>query len=215
MQVESPVAATVLEKKLTMAYDEMLSLKHYNMQLGTEKENLRSELERLKESHALEIRKMNMEHHFMEERILGLQAQLQVENRVKNKTGEHLEKLAEQAHLMEQLLEKGNLMSKQELQHRQRQQYAQEHQDLVKQIQEIQKQSSATASEFEHHLEKQRLMKTKYQKAMKSMTEKFVLRLQELRSEVNVLRKENKILKSDLHKIQEETATHNSSEKNM
>jgi cell shape-determining protein MreC len=47
------------------------------------------------------------------------------------------------------------------------------------------------------------------------MTEKFVLRLQELRSEVNVLRKENKILKSDLHKIQEETATHNSSEKNM
>lgn len=59
---------------------------------------------------------MNMEHHFMEERILGLQAQLEVENRVKNKTGEHLEKLAEQAHLMEQLLEKGNLMSKQELQ---------------------------------------------------------------------------------------------------
>jgi hypothetical protein len=49
MQVESPVAATVLEKKLTMAYDELLSIKHYNMQLGIEKENLRSELERLQE----------------------------------------------------------------------------------------------------------------------------------------------------------------------
>ena len=49
MQVESPVAATILEKKLTMAYDELLNLKHYNMQLGTEKENLRFELERLKE----------------------------------------------------------------------------------------------------------------------------------------------------------------------
>ncbi|GFG36944.1 hypothetical protein Cfor_12478 [Coptotermes formosanus] len=215
MQVESPVAATVLEKKLTMAYDELLSIKHYNMQLGIEKENLRSELERLQESHAVEIRKMSIEHHLMEEQILGLQAQLEAENRVKNKAGEHLEKLAEQAHLMEQLLEKGNLMSKQELQQWQRQQYAQEHQELVKQIQEIQKQSSATASEFEHHLEKQHQMKTKYQKAMKTMTEKFVLRLQELRSEVNVLRKENKILKSDLHKIQEETDIHKSSEKNM
>lgn len=59
---------------------------------------------------------MNMEHHLMEKQILGLQAQLEVENRVKNKTGEHLEKLAEQAHLVEQLLEKGNVMSKQELQ---------------------------------------------------------------------------------------------------
>jgi hypothetical protein len=57
-----------------------------------------------------------MEHHLMEKQILGLQAQLEVENRVKNKTGEHLEKLAEQAHLVEQLLEKGNVMSKQELQ---------------------------------------------------------------------------------------------------
>jgi hypothetical protein len=59
---------------------------------------------------------MSIEHHLMEEQILGLQAQLEAENRVKNKAGEHLEKLAEQAHLMEQLLEKGNLMSKQELQ---------------------------------------------------------------------------------------------------
>jgi hypothetical protein len=49
---------------------------------------------------------------------------------------------------------------------------------------------------------------------MKSMTEKLVLRLQELRSEVNVLRKENKILKNGLHKGQEETATHKSSKKN-
>jgi hypothetical protein len=52
----------------------------------------------------------------MEEQILGLQAKLEVENQVKNKTGEHLEKLAEQAHLMEQILEKGNPMSRQELQ---------------------------------------------------------------------------------------------------
>jgi hypothetical protein len=49
---------------------------------------------------------------------------------------------------------------------------------------------------------------------MKSTTEKLVLRLQELRSKVNVLRKENRILKNDLHKGQEETATHKSSEKN-
>jgi len=49
MQVESPLAATVLDKKLSMAYDEVLSLKHYNMQLSIEKENLRTELERLQE----------------------------------------------------------------------------------------------------------------------------------------------------------------------
>lgn len=67
-------------------------------------------------SHAREIQKMNTVHHFMEEQILGLQAKLEVENRVKNKTGEHLEMLAEQAHLMEQILEKGNSMSRQELQ---------------------------------------------------------------------------------------------------
>jgi len=66
-------------------------------------------------SHALEIQKMNTVHHFMEEQILDLQAKVEVENRVKNKTGEHLEKLAEQAHLMERLLEKGNPMSRQEL----------------------------------------------------------------------------------------------------
>jgi hypothetical protein len=43
----------------------------------------------------------------------------------------------------------------------QQHQYGQEHVNLVKQIQEIQKQSSATASELEHHLERQQLMKTK------------------------------------------------------
>lgn len=67
-------------------------------------------------SHALEIQKMSTVHHFMEEQILGLQAKLEAENQVKNKTGEHLEKLAEHAHLMEQILEKGNPMSRQELQ---------------------------------------------------------------------------------------------------
>jgi len=46
------------------------------------------------------------------------------------------------------------------------------------------------------------------------MTEKLVLRLQELHSEVNVLRKENKILKNGRHKGQEETATHKSTKKN-
>jgi len=59
---------------------------------------------------------MNTVHHFMEEQILDLQAKVEVENQVKNKTGKHLQKLAEQAHLVEQLLEKGNLMSRQELQ---------------------------------------------------------------------------------------------------
>lgn len=54
-QVESPLAATVLEKKLAMAYDELLSLKHYNMQLGTEKENLHSELERLQERYSTDV----------------------------------------------------------------------------------------------------------------------------------------------------------------
>lgn len=49
---------------------------------------------------------------------------------------------------------------------------------------------------------------------MKCIIEKLVLRLQELRSEVNILRKENKILKNDQHKGQEETATHKSSKKN-
>lgn len=49
---------------------------------------------------------------------------------------------------------------------------------------------------------------------MKSTTEKLVLRLQELHSEVNVLRKENKILKNALLKGQEERATHKSSKKN-
>jgi hypothetical protein len=43
----------------------------------------------------------------------------------------------------------------------QQQQYEQEHQKWVTQIQEIQKQSNATTSELEHHLEKQHLMKTK------------------------------------------------------
>lgn len=46
------------------------------------------------------------------------------------------------------------------------------------------------------------------------MTEKFVLRLQELRSEANALRKENKILKRDLQKVREETAIHKSTDNN-
>jgi hypothetical protein len=65
-------------------------------------------------SSALEIRKMNMECHFMEERILGLQTQLEAESRVKSKIGEHAEKLEEQTHLMEQELERRRLMSSQE-----------------------------------------------------------------------------------------------------
>lgn len=47
------------------------------------------------------------------------------------------------------------------------------------------------------------------------MTEKFQMRLQELHSETNTLRKENKDLKSHLRKLQHEVAAHNSSVKNM
>jgi hypothetical protein len=39
----------MLEKKLALAHDEILDLKQCNMQLGVEKENFRSELERLQE----------------------------------------------------------------------------------------------------------------------------------------------------------------------
>jgi hypothetical protein len=67
-------------------------------------------------SHALDIRKMNMECHFMEERILGLQTQLEAENRAKSKIGEHAEKLEEQTHLMEQELERRRLMFSEEQQ---------------------------------------------------------------------------------------------------
>jgi hypothetical protein len=57
-------------------------------------------------SHALEIRKINTERHFMEEQILGLQAQVEAENRAKKKTGGHVEKLVERAHFLEQELER-------------------------------------------------------------------------------------------------------------
>jgi hypothetical protein len=57
-------------------------------------------------SHAVEIRKMNMERHFMEEQILGLQAQLEAENQAKNKTDGHVQKLVKQAHFLEQELER-------------------------------------------------------------------------------------------------------------
>jgi FtsZ-binding cell division protein ZapB len=49
---------------------------------------------------------------------------------------------------------------------------------------------------------------------MKIMTEKFQMRLQELRSESNTLKKENKDLKSRLQKLQHEAAAHKSSVKN-
>jgi hypothetical protein len=67
-------------------------------------------------SHALDIQKMNMECHFMEERILGLQTQLEAENRAKCKIGEHAEKLEEQVRLMEQELERRHLTFCQERQ---------------------------------------------------------------------------------------------------
>lgn len=43
------------------------------------------------------------------------------------------------------------------------------------------------------------------------MTEKFQMRLQELHSESNALRKENKVLKSHLRTLQQEAAAHKSS----
>jgi hypothetical protein len=47
--VESPLVTLTLEKKLSMAYDELSSLKHRSLQLGIEKESLRSEMEKLQE----------------------------------------------------------------------------------------------------------------------------------------------------------------------
>jgi hypothetical protein len=47
--VESPLTTSILEKKLTMAHDEILDLQRCNMQLSLEKENFHSELERLQE----------------------------------------------------------------------------------------------------------------------------------------------------------------------
>jgi hypothetical protein len=67
-------------------------------------------------SHALDIRKMNVECHLMEERILGLQTQLEAENRAKSKIGEHAEKLEDQTRLMEQELERRRLIFSQEQQ---------------------------------------------------------------------------------------------------
>jgi hypothetical protein len=58
---------------------------------------------------------MNMEHHLMEERMLGLQAQLERENRAKGKRGEYVEKLTEQACLLEHKFENRHLFSKKEL----------------------------------------------------------------------------------------------------
>jgi hypothetical protein len=40
-----PLTASILEKKLLMAQDEILDLKQCNMQLSIERENFRSELE--------------------------------------------------------------------------------------------------------------------------------------------------------------------------
>jgi hypothetical protein len=59
---------------------------------------------------------MNMECHFMEEQIVGLQTQLEAENLVQSKIGEHAEKLEEQARLMEQELERRHIMFSQEQQ---------------------------------------------------------------------------------------------------
>jgi hypothetical protein len=46
------------------------------------------------------------------------------------------------------------------------------------------------------------------------MTQKLVQRLQDIRSEVSALRKENRELKSFLQKVKDEVAAHKSSEKN-
>jgi hypothetical protein len=49
---------------------------------------------------------------------------------------------------------------------------------------------------------------------MKSVTQKLVLRLQDIHSEVSALRKENRELKSFLQKVKDEVAAHKSSQKN-
>lgn len=55
---------------------------------------------------------------------------------------------------------------------------------------------------------------SRFQKTLKSMTQKLVQRLQDIRSEVSALRKENRELKSFLQKVKDEVAAHKSSEKN-
>jgi hypothetical protein len=59
---------------------------------------------------------MNMECHFMEERLLDLQTQVEAENQVKSKIGDHAVKLEEQARLMEQEAERRHIMFSQEQQ---------------------------------------------------------------------------------------------------
>lgn len=57
-----------------------------------------------------------MECHFMEERLLDLQTQVEAENQVKSKIGDHAVKLEEQARLMEQEAERRHIMFSQEQQ---------------------------------------------------------------------------------------------------
>jgi predicted RNase H-like nuclease (RuvC/YqgF family) len=55
---------------------------------------------------------------------------------------------------------------------------------------------------------------SRYQKTMKSVTQKLALRLQDIHSEVSALRKENRELKSCLQKVKDEVAAYKSSQKN-
>ncbi|PSN32997.1 hypothetical protein C0J52_19753 [Blattella germanica] len=205
IQKEGSNTTNMLERRMNMVHEELTDVRHTNLQLVTEKENLRSEMERMLDSHATEIQRLNRENQGLEQRILVLQGHLEAELQLKTERNIHIEKLSQHIKLLEEEKEKMNLMSRKE---QDWQHYQQEHQELLTQLQKIQKQSDTTASELEHHLEKQHSMKTKYQKAMKTLTEKFEKRIRELRCESNTLKRENKSLETKLYDLQVKLAEH-------
>ncbi|XP_069696195.1 sodium channel and clathrin linker 1 isoform X3 [Periplaneta americana] len=153
LQMESPLRERDMGEKMARMYTELADVRNHNMHLGLEKEDLRSQMDRL---HSRDLHQQNTQ---------------------------------------------------------------QEHRELMMKVKEIQRQSAATAEELQHHLEKQRLMKTKYQKAVKTITDRFVKRIEELRSQANSLKDVNKKLEKELremrakinhkHSLKENTVTEN------
>ncbi|XP_069696194.1 sodium channel and clathrin linker 1 isoform X2 [Periplaneta americana] len=219
LQMESPLRERDMGEKMARMYTELADVRNHNMHLGLEKEDLRSQMDRLHSSHELEVAKMNMEHQRLAEQILTLEMQLHEENLAKNEAKKHVDNLTGQMYMLEQEIEKIRLTTRNELQDLHQQNTQQEHRELMMKVKEIQRQSAATAEELQHHLEKQRLMKTKYQKAVKTITDRFVKRIEELRSQANSLKDVNKKLEKELremrakinhkHSLKENTVTEN------
>ncbi|KAJ9588993.1 hypothetical protein L9F63_017688 [Diploptera punctata] len=193
------------ERRLSMVHEELTDVRRSNLQLAMEKESLQAQIERVHESHTADLRRLGQEYQAMEQRMLTLQAQLET---VTSDRDVQINNLIHQIRLLEREKDKNSLISTIELKEwQQKQVHQQEYEDLLSQLQKVQKQSDATASELEHHLIKQHSLKTKYQKAMKTLTEKLEKRIRELHQESNALKKENKYLQTKLNNIQEKLAT--------